>query len=339
MPAPRFAAETAALPAASLEEVLAGLQLTVPVPVGGPADEVTAADDAAGPGAPPDAESLHVRLLAEGRFVLASWLMQAQEAPAAVVAAHRLAAHAVAMRSSAGSNAAAFADTARQLDADALSDRPDMQMLVYAASVRAGLLSPTAGAAGPLRDVTPGINKAGAAVEELTEALLNAIYSGAYLTARSTDAVAEAAGAEAEHAALTGAAREMLLSGPSRTIRYAAATELWQLWMAAGGFLGAPLTIVASGSRSLDDLAVVRERVRELRSKSVLEAALDQDTRRSSSAKRRQRIEAKARGKILEWTADVTDLLTKWVEATENLTRPRPRARGWRTRWRSCGPG
>ncbi|GHJ45842.1 hypothetical protein Cs7R123_31840 [Catellatospora sp. TT07R-123] len=311
----------------TLAEVLARMQLTIPEPssaVEQPGQHVLdgPADAATDPRTPLDVEAMHVGLLQDGQFALASWLMHAQAAPVAVVAAHRLAAHAAAMRSSAGSNAAAFVDTVRQLDADALNDRPDMQMLIYAASVRAGLLSPTAGAAGPLRDLTTSVVKAGPAVEELTEALLNAIYSGVYLTARSADAVAEAAGAEAGHEDLTRAARELLLSGPSRTIRYAAATELWQSWMAASGFLGTPLTIVASGSRDLDDLGAVRDRVRELRSKSTLEATLDYDTRRSSSVKRRSRIEARARSKILEWTDGVTDLLARWVEATENLTRP-----------------
>ncbi|MET8360404.1 hypothetical protein [Micromonospora sp. NPDC005171] len=328
--------------AIGLDEIIAGLDLTLPASTAGdstservaPSATVAAADDGADPDPKPDTEGegesdpqakadvLYASLLREGHLALASWLLTALGAPAPIIAAHRLVAYAAAMRTSAGANAAAFADTVRQLDADVLRDRHDIQMLVYAASVRAGLLSPTAGAAGPLRDLTSSIVKSGPSVEELTEALLGAIYNGAYLTARSTDAIAEAAEAEQIHASLAREARMMLQSAPSRTIRYQAATELWQAWMAPGGYLGESLTAVADGSRDPEQVNAVRSRVRELRSKSSLSAALDRDTRRVASAKRSRGIEARARDKILDWTNDVTDLLTRWVEATESLTAP-----------------
>ncbi|WP_446210112.1 hypothetical protein [Micromonospora sp. IBSANI012] len=322
--------------ATSLEEVIAGLNLTVPAPAGvdstpermAPLEVVAGADAGVdtdsndrGESVPEgEADVLYASLLRDRHLALASWLLTALDAPAPIIAAHRLVAYAAAMRTSAGANAAAFADTVRQLDAAALRDRHDIQMLVYAASVRAGLLSPTAGAAGPLRDLTNSIVKSGPAVEELTEALLGAIYNGAYLTARSTDAIAEAAEAEQIHESLAREARAMLQSAPSRTIRYQAATELWQAWMAPNGYLGAPLTAVADGSRSPEQVNLVRDRVRELRSKSSLSAALDRDTRRVAAGKRNRGIEARARDKILDWTNDVTDLLTRWVEATESLT-------------------
>ena len=322
--------------AISIGDVIAGLNLTVPVPADidftrermAPPETVAGTDAGtdtdlngrgeSGPGA--NADLLYASLLRDRHLALASWLLTALGAPAPIIAAHRLVAYAAAMRTSAGANAAAFADTVRQLDADALRDRHDIQMLVYASSVRAGLLSPTAGAAGPLRDLTGSIVKSGPAVEELTEALLGAIYNGAYLTARSTDAIAEAAEAEQTHESLAREARTMLQSAPSRTIRYQAATELWQAWMAPGGYLGGPLTVVADGSRDPEQVNVVRVRIRELRSKSSLSAAVDRDTRRVASAKRSRGIEARARDKILDWTNDVTDLLTRWVEATETLT-------------------
>ncbi|MFI6761163.1 hypothetical protein ACIBF5_18700 [Micromonospora sp. NPDC050417] len=311
IPAPRAASESLVNRPASAS---ASASAPAPAPV-----PLTTADAA---GTPPGVDALYTTLLNDRQYALASWLLEAAETPVPVVAAHRLAAHAAAMRTSAGSNAAAFADAVRQLDAEALHDRLDVQMLVYAASVRAGLLSPIAGAAGPLRDVTSSIVKSGSAVENLTEALLTAIYNGAYLTPSSVGAVAGAAEAEAEHAALARVARDMLQSAPSRTIRYQAATELWQAWMAPGGYLGAPLTIVAAGSRDVEELSFVRHRIRELRAKSSLEALLDQDTRRPQSGKRTRRIEARAREKVLDWTSDVTVLLTNWVEATEKLTRP-----------------
>ncbi|MGX7828715.1 hypothetical protein ACTG9Q_26825 [Actinokineospora sp. 24-640] len=277
--------------------------------------------------APEDAPGQHTellsRLLRDRKFALASWLSDALDQPPADSAVFRLTAHGVAIRSSLGSNAAAFADIAKGLDADDLHDRLGLQMLVYAASVRAGLLSPIASAATVLRDVTTSIVKTGHAVENLTDALLTAFYSGVYLTPQSAGAVVEAAGAEAEHERLAATARSMLKGGPSRTIRYVAATELWQSWISPTGYLGRPLAILASGSQSAEDVSIVRAQVAELRSRPNVEAALDRDSLVLRTTKRRPRkIEARARDKILDWTNDVTELLAMWVAATDNLNRP-----------------
>jgi hypothetical protein len=269
------------------------------------------------PAADIDNEALYATLLNDGQFALAAWLTETVDADPAITAAHRLAAHAAAIRTSSGPNAAAFADTVRHLDADVLHGLPGTQMLVYAAAVRAGVLSPTAGAAAPLRDITGGIVKCGPAVEELTDALLTAIYSGAHLTPRSADAVAETTGLETEHSDLAAAARALLDSASSRTIRYQAATELWKSWMESTGYLGSALALVAAGSRSAEDLKFVRARVTELRSRSTLDQAIDRDTPQHTG--RRNRIEARARDKIIEWTSDVADVLAQWVETTEAL--------------------
>ncbi len=268
------------------------------------------------------AELLCAGLLRDRQFALAAWLSTALDQPRAVTAGYRLAAHALAMRTSAGPNAVAFADTATQLDAGQLDDDLGLQMLTYAASVRAGLLSPITHAAGPLRDIATSIVKSGPAVDQLTEALLAAIYSGAYLTPRSADAVAEAAEAEATHDGPAAEARAELQAGPSRTIRYALATELWQSWIAPTGHLGAPLSIVASGSRSDADVATVRARVAELRSPQSLDKAIDRDTRQIAGTRRIRRIEARARDKFLDLTGRVTDLLARWIEVTDDLNRP-----------------
>ena len=320
----------------SIDDVLAGLDLIVPsselsAPSSDPAATAGAAtatggtdDDAAvlaGPAASEsvDTDELYLNLMTARQYALAGWLTHSVGAPAVTTTAHRMAAHALAMRTSTGPNAAAFKDLVATVDADALRDLPGTQMLVYAASVRAGLLSPTAGAADPLRDMCPAIVKSGSAIEEMTDALLTCIYSGAYLTPRSSDAVAEVASLESEYAALVETARTLLETASSRTIRYAAATELYKMWMEPAGYLGAALSLAASGSRRSEDLKFVRKRVTELRSRSELESAIDRDTP-SPHAKRIRRIEARARDKIIEWAGDVADVLAQWVEATENLT-------------------
>ena len=268
-----------------------------------------------------DSRALYVNLVCGRQFALAGWLADALDLHPAVSAAHRLAAYAAAMRGSAGPNAAAFADEVKNLDADALAPFTGVQMIVYSASVRAGLLSPTAGAAGPLRDMTSSITKAGGAVEELTEALLVAIYSGAHLTARSANAVVEAAGLEARHAALASTARSLLDTAGSRTIRYQAATELWKLWMDPTGYLGAALAIVAAGSRTDDDLRFVRRRVTELRSRSTIEKVIDDDSPKVMPGRRNKRIEARARDKIIDWAGDVADVLANWVANVDDIGR------------------
>ncbi|WFE22226.1 hypothetical protein O7621_02315 [Solwaraspora sp. WMMD937] len=321
-----------------LDEVLATLDLRAPAPVSIPGPRNAAAyhpvsevtDRPSGPEAVGevdhvDADGQYASLLGDQQYALVYWLVVAEGQPAPVAAAHRLIAHAAAIRSSAGPNAAAFAETVQLLDANSLADRPDAQMLVFAASVRAGLLSPTAGAAGPLRELTTSVVKAGPAVEALAEALLGAIYSGVYLNPRRAGVIAEAAEVEAAHEQLARSALHYMDSARSRTIRYQAATELWQSWMAPSGYLGAPLSVVARGSHDKDDLTFVRDRIGVLRSRQTLDAQLDRDTR--GAGKRKRRIEARAREKLLAWTGEVTDLLVEWVAATENLSDPA--ARSW----------
>lgn len=321
-----------------LEDVLATLDLRAPAPIPGPRSAATArtaldvTHRPAGPAAAGEVDRTstdgqYASMLSNHQYALAYWLVLAEGQPTPVADAHRLIAHAAAIQSSAGPNAAAFAETVQLLDADSLADRPDAQMLVFAASVRAGLLSPTAGAAGPLRELTTSVVKAGPAVEALAEALLGAIYSGVYLNPRRAGVIAEAAEVEAAHEQLARSALHYMDSARSRTIRYQAATELWQSWMAPTGFLSAPLAVVAKGSHDKDDLTFVRDRIGVLRSRQALDAQLDRDTR--GAGKRKRRIEARAREKLLAWTGEVTDLLVEWVAATENLNDPA--ARSWMT--------
>jgi hypothetical protein len=312
-----------------LEDVLAQLNLTVPVSrtasravfaTSVPAGTVASAEPAVPDES--DAGGLYSELLRSGEMSLAYWLKVAENAGVSIQTAHRLAALAGAMKTSAGSNAAAFASAVADLEPSDLKDRPGAQMLVYGASVRAGLLSPIAGASDPLRDATTSVVRSGSAVGELTELLLNAIYAGVHLTSRNASAVVEAAEAASEHDALARDAATKLKNAPNRTIKYGPATDLWQIWMAPeDGYLGKPLSIVASGSRSPADLTFIRTRVAELRSPRSLEQALDRSTSHIRSSKRAaKRIEARARTKLLDWTGDVTELLSEWVTVTEPLS-------------------
>lgn len=316
-------------PEPGLEEVLAQLNLTVPAPRSTqravqaqlvPTETVASAS----PDTPvaPNSVALYTELLRSGELSLAYWLKVAENADTSTQAAHRLAALAGAMKTSAGSNAAAFASTITNLKAHDLKDHPGTQMLVYGASVRAGLLSPITGASDVLRDATTSVVRSGSAVGELTELLLTAIYAGVYLTPRNATAVVEAAEAASEHDALAIAAATKLKNAPNRTIKYGPATDLWQTWMAPeDGYLGKPLSIVASGSRSPADLTSIRALVAELRSPRNLEQVLDRSTSHARGGKRAaKRIEARSRTKLLDWTGDVTELLAGWVTATENLS-------------------
>ncbi|MEV7552648.1 hypothetical protein AB0N89_23815 [Amycolatopsis sp. NPDC089917] len=325
---PIAAQPAAQQPELGLEDVLAQLNLTVPAPRPthhkSQAQAVPSPVDASnGPDTPdePVSVALYGDLLRSHELSLAYWLKVAENAQPSIQAAHRLAALSGAMKTSVGSNAAAFASTVAELESHALKDHLGIQMLVYGASVRAGLLSPIAGASDPLRDATMSIVRSGSAVGELTEFLQNAIYAGVYLTPRNANAVVEAAEAASEHDALAREAATKLRNAPNRTIRYGPATDLWQAWMAEDGYLGEPLNIVASGSLSPTDLTFVRTRVAELRTPRSLEQVLDKSTLRTRSSKRTaKRIEARARTKLLEWTGDVTELLAGWVTAMENLS-------------------
>jgi hypothetical protein len=327
----------AAAPEADPGDVLADLEFVIPTPASDVAKLAPAASqDAAGlagtsPGgrelarnedAGVDGSALYSGLAGRRELALAGWLADALKAPPTVSAAHRLAAYATAMRGSAGPNAAAFADEVKTLDAGALAPLIGAQMLVYAASVRAGLLSPAVGAAAPLHDLTPSVSKVGSAVEELTEALLVAFYSGAHLTARNSDAVAEASEIEANHAALAKAAKNLLSTAASRTIRYQAATELWKLWMEPDGYFGAPLAIVAAGSRGEADLRFVQRRATELRSRATVEKAIIDDSPRVPSGRAAKKpIEARARDKIIDRAGEIADLLADWIASVDEIGR------------------
>jgi hypothetical protein len=325
-----------AVPEANLDDALTALNFVIPDPA--PAPAVDMSGPASGPGgvksvdpgadtseesgarsAEADTSALYARLVHSRQFALAGWLTDALGLHPTVSAVHRLTAYACAMRGSAGPNAAAFADEVQNLDAEALAPLVGGQMLVYAASVRAGLLSPTSGAAGPLRDITHSIARAGSAVEELTEALLVAMYNGAHLTARGANAVAEAAGIEAQRAVLASTARDLLDTAASRTIRYQPATELWRQWMEPSGYLGAALAIVAAGNRGDDARRFVRRRATELRSRATIEKAINDDSPKVMSARPNKRIEARARDKIIDWAADIAGVLGDWVANVDDL--------------------
>ncbi|HET9894949.1 MAG TPA: hypothetical protein VFQ44_08430 [Streptosporangiaceae bacterium] len=319
----------------SIDEILAGLDLDLPI------GTTEAADSSDGPGSPAaggdhaesgtdtaedshdqavDVDKLYASLMDSRQYALAARLDKVTGATPVTVTSHYLAAHALAMRTSTGPNVAAFKDLVATIDADALRNLPGEQMLVYAASVRAGLLSPTAGAADPLRDMCPAVVRCGPGIRELTDALLACIYSGAHLTPRGSDAVAEVATLEAAYADQVAAARAMLEAAFSRNIRYVAATELFKTWMAPHGYLGAALTMVASGSRRGEDIKFVRDRVTDLRSRSQLESAIDRDTRTQAHGRRPRRMEARAREKVIERATYVADTLAAWVETTEAIT-------------------
>lgn len=319
----------------NIEEILADLDLTLPNidetltpatprnPVQIAAEGISTPKKATKPDESLDTEqvdtgALYASLMGAHQYALAGWLSESIGAPAAATSAHRLAAHAVAIRTSTGPNAATFKDLVAELDAEALRDLPGLQMLLYAASVRAGLLSPTAGAADPLRDMCPAIVKSGPAIEEMTDALLTCIYAGAYLTQRSSNAVAEVANLESDCVGLVDTARSMIDTASSRNIRYAAATTLYKTWMESNGYLGSALSLVASGVRRPDDIKFVRKRATELRSRGEVESAINRDTP-APHARRVRRIEARARDKLIEWAGDVADVLAQWVEATENI--------------------
>ncbi|MFE3696409.1 hypothetical protein ACFXO7_00880 [Nocardia tengchongensis] len=308
-----------------LEDVLAELDFVVPQSNSAQraprARTVPPSDlDTAGPQSS-NSTSLYTALLRSGELALAYWLTVAENGGTSFRAAHRLAALAAAMKTSTGSNAAEFAATITDLEPSDLKDHPGLQMLVYGASVRAGLLSPIAGASDPLRASATSVVRSGDAVGKLTELLQAAIYAGVYLTPRNANAVIEASETTSEYEAFAHEAAAKLRNAPSRTIKYGPATELWQSWMAPeDGYLGVPLRIVTSPAPSPENLEFVRTRVAELRTPRSLEQALDRAATHNRSRKRNtKRIEAQARIKLLDWAGDVTELLARWVTATENM--------------------
>lgn len=260
-------------------------------------------------------DELYSALLADRQYALAYWLSTSRDYPDSIRAAHKLAAHAAAIRTSTGPNAAAFAATVGRLDAVELHDHLGAQMLIYGAAVRAGLLSPTAGAAGPLRDVVTSVVRSGDAVNELTEVLLKGIYAGLHITPRGFNAVEGAAEADDELERLAHDAETLFKTTSSRNLVYRGATELLQKWFEPDGLLGAPLAVVVARARDAASLDGIRRHIATLRDRHQVGALIDKE-------RRRRRIESRAREQLIGRAGDVADLLSQWITIQEHFQQP-----------------
>lgn len=319
------APEAPEAPAAA--EKAAPAKATAPAPAPDVVDPVH--DDAQAPIEPETIDATHATLLREGQFGLAGWLVQANGGNAAQVATRFMTSYASAMRSSTGECALAFADQLRHLTLEDLDGDMAGTLLAFSAAIRAGLLSPAAGAAGVLREVAPAVSHS-QALAALAESVLAAFWRGAHLTPGTSSTVAGFAELETERARLIDVARDTLETGPSRTIRYQVATEVWTTWIAQDGKLGSALALVAAGLDDRDSITSVRDVVLKLRTKSGLDKALDDESRHHGSLGTQKKIIGPARGRIMAMVTAVIDTLAEWVVLSERIETMRSRdGGGW----------
>lgn len=292
----------------------------VPKPASAPVAEVVA-EVAVTPSAEQDEAAVketQAALLSGREFALAGWLTQAGGGTAASVSARFITAYADAMRSSTGGCALAFAEQLRELSLEELDGDTAGVLLSFSAAVRAGLLSPAAGAPGVLRELAPALSHT-TALSQLAEACLAAFYRGAHLTPGSSDTVAGFAELEASRATYAVEARDALANGPNRTIRYQLATEVWGAWIAEDGLLGHALHFVATQREDEASLTTVRELVLTMRTKGGLDKAIDEEARRHVSTSQQKKIMGPARSRLTAMVVGIVDLLASWLEATERL--------------------
>lgn len=245
-------------------------------------------------------------LLDADRAAAAAWLREAHgDLTAASV--RRAAALSGQVRGLAGRCATAFTDTIAGVDQ---LPRGDADRLLLAAScMRAGLVAPSPEAAGVLDSLAPVI--AGYPhTAYLASAFSNAAATGVLIlpvadTARASSKAHEARNESAD------AARRLLADGPTRTLRYANATDVWTAWVRPDGLLGAALTVAASDDPSrAGEVEAVLDR---FSSASRMNREIDQASAAARrTAARQETLHARARERLVAMVDSALEVLRQW---------------------------
>ncbi|MCT9934551.1 hypothetical protein N5079_30530 [Planotetraspora sp. A-T 1434] len=255
--------------------------------------------------------------LRAGRFGLAAWLRAAEDRPAAEVSARRCAAIAADMSEFSGRLSAAFAESASKVSMKALADDTPGQLLTWAAAVRTGLIHPTLEAAQLLEDLSPalfpypGLTAYGHAFSKVAQ-------DGAYLLPGLSGRMHDASQAESDQEHASAAAVRLLEEGPSQTIKFAPATDVWKfLLQDDSSGLGKLLSITARNEVSR--VREVRQDLDFLRSEDQMERLIDRTARARASSRGSSRIHSGARAKLIEKIDKALDLVANWITAISEV--------------------
>jgi hypothetical protein len=272
---------------------------------------------------------VEAELLRQGRFGLAADLHQALGGRDAEVGARQLAAYAANLRQATGPLAAAFAHETPMLTRESLAGDHPGQLIAWAAAVRIAVLAPPSGAAGLIAEFSPSISDH-PALMEVGQSFAEASRSGVLVLPEIASAVGALSAVETSAEEFARQAAEMLSTAPHRSIKYAAANRIYQIWMNPTGLLGELLEMVAENNPA--NLTTVRDRVINLRGraeKSIQEIFSTQ--RRNPHAK----IIAGAHTSLVSRWDDAVELASRWAQAAELAAERSDRMRA--DRWQA-GP-
>jgi hypothetical protein len=256
-------------------------------------------------------DEVEAELLRQSRFGLAADLRQARGGSEAEVGARLLAAYAADLRQATGPLATAFAREAPTLTRETLAADRQGQLVAWAAAVRIAVLSPSAGAAGLIAELSPCVS-GHPALTEIGQAFAEASRSGLLVLPEVANAVEALSAVETRAEELARLAAETVSLAPQRSIKYAPANRVYQIWMNSDGLLGELLEMVAKNDSG--HLAAVRKLVVDLRGrapKSIEDIFSSQ--RRNPHAK----IIAGAHTTLISRWDEAIELASRWAETAE----------------------
>lgn len=287
------------------------------------ADSASDADEAPPPSEEPPADEEVLatldRLLCEGRFGLAHWIVAAWPAGGrGLENALEAVAYASVVRGPADESAARFRELIEAFPFETLHGDKAANLLALVAGLRATLLAPYSGAGDLLGAVAPAFSRP-PGLASLIDAVVSAGQRGLSAPAM-TDRVQGIVSAEDSLAAVQARAEQVLKLS---TIKYARATNVWRKWIEPEGVFGSLLRAVVENRT--DELGEIEQRVFKLRGARALERQVDETDRLLKAANRQRQIVADARQKLIERAEESLTVVADWVEVSRELESVRSR--------------
>ncbi|MFI6453974.1 hypothetical protein ACIBF6_20725 [Streptosporangium amethystogenes] len=271
-------------------------------------------DDVAG--LPSEVVAAEAEAIRAGQLGLAAWLRVAAGRPSAEINARRCAAMAAEMSEFAGRLSAAFTESATELTSKALGDDTAGQLLAWAAAMRTGLIHPTPETARLLEDLS-GVVADFPALTAYGEAFAKVAQDGAYLVPGLSGRMRNTSQAESSQKHASSVAAKLLEDGPSRTIKFQRATEVWKSLLQETSPLGGILTVAAR-----NDTAQARRvglELKKLRAAQVIDRMIDTEAKKRTSNRGSNRIHSGARIKLVEKVNKALDSVAAWVTAVREV--------------------
>jgi hypothetical protein len=278
-----------------------------------PSEEQAAAAGVAIPDV--DAETALARLLEQRRYGLASWMLRAMEEPDIDVQLLRAAALGETIRTPAGMVTAAFRDIVADVGERAKDAHEPVRLVAFAAATRASLVSPASGAADLVQVLRYAV-RGSTGTEAIATAIYEASSRGITYAGSAMARVKDVVEIQAEVESLAGHVAAGLDQARSRTLKYAAATDVWKTWVDGRGVIAKVMRPAAENQ--VEKSSTVLEQIVLLRSKGVLGKRLDDDHWRIRP-NRRGRLIAGARQTLLDWADDLLEDAARWATAVSAL--------------------